>query len=243
MSLAASLAQPAFGAQRRRYLQGSKQQVCRADIWRFWQARASKSKDVTGIVFQPFEEVQPQLAVVSKTEASSTSFARVDYHPECEAAVNEQVNVEYTISYVYDAIASYFDRDNVGLPGFAKFFNEASDEERGHARKLMAYQNTRGGRVKLQSLVMPEMEFGNAEKGEALYAMELALSLEKLNFVKLRALHDVACKHNDAALADYIEGELLQEQVESVKQHAVYVSQLRRIGKGHAVWHFDKELA
>ena len=89
---------------------------------------------------------------------------------------------------------------------------------------------------------MPEMEFANEEKGEALYAMELALSLEKLNYKKLLALHEVAATHNDAALCDFVEGNLLGDQVESVKQHAMYVAQLRRIGKGHAVWHYDKEL-
>ena len=41
-------------------------------------------------------------------------------------------------------------------------------------------------------------------KGEALYAMELVLSLERLNFQKLRALHDVAGKHGDAEMCDFI---------------------------------------
>ena len=90
---------------------------------------------------------------------------------------------------------------------------------------------------------MPEMEFGNADKGEALYAMELALSLEKLNFAKLRQLNEAACEKADAPLSDFIESELLAEQAESVYEHARYVSQLRRVGKGHAVWHFDRELA
>jgi ferritin heavy chain len=49
------------------------------------------------------------------------------------------------------------------------------------------------------------MEFSNDSKGEALYAMELALSLEKLNFQKLRQLHAVADKNSDAALTDFIE--------------------------------------
>ena len=31
-------------------------------------------------------------------------------------------SVELTVSYLYHAISAYFDRDNVGLPGFAKFF-------------------------------------------------------------------------------------------------------------------------
>ena len=41
-------------------------------------------------------------------------------------------------------------------------------------------------------------------QGDALFAMELALSLEKLNFSKLRELNDVAQKHNDAQMCDFI---------------------------------------
>ena len=43
--------------------------------------------------------------------------------------------------------------------------------------------------------------------------MELALSLEKLNFQKLRELHDVADRCGDVQMADFIEGDLLREQV------------------------------
>jgi hypothetical protein len=48
--------------------------------------------------------------------------------------------------------------------------------------------------------------FANDVKGDALYMMELVLSLEKLNFHKLRLLHDIACKHDDAEMADFIGG-------------------------------------
>ena len=69
-------------------------------------------------------------------------------------------------------------RDNIGLPGLAKFFKEGSDEEREHAQMLITFQNIRGGRVKLMGIVAPETEYQNKEKGDAQYAMELALSLE-----------------------------------------------------------------
>nr|ABR23157.1 ferritin [Ulva fasciata] len=205
------------------------------------RVRAKAAQEVTGMVFQPFSEVQSELSTVNDAPVTQ-SYARVDYHPSCEAAMNEQINIEYTISYVYHALHSYFARDNVGLPGFAKFFSEASEEERGHAQLLMDYQVKRGGRVELKPLSAPEMEFANDDKGEALYAMELALSLEKLNFQKLQALHAIADENQDPALCDFIEGELLQEQVDSVKQHAEYVSQLRRVGKGVGVYIFDREL-
>jgi hypothetical protein len=37
-------------------------------------------------------------------------------------------------------VASYFNRDNVALPGFRDFFKAASDEERVHAQMLKDYQ-------------------------------------------------------------------------------------------------------
>ena len=30
--------------------------------------------------------------------------------------------MEYNVSYIYHALFAFFDRDNVGLPGFAKYF-------------------------------------------------------------------------------------------------------------------------
>ncbi|XP_021891056.1 ferritin, chloroplastic-like [Carica papaya] len=59
---------------------------------------------------------------------------------------------------------------------------------------------------------MPPSEFEHEEKGEALYAMELALSLEKLTNEKLLNLHSVADRNNEPQMADFIESEFLTEQ-------------------------------
>ncbi|KAJ4830201.1 2Fe-2S ferredoxin [Turnera subulata] len=200
----------------------------------------ANSKPLTGVVFEPFEEVKKELDLVPTVP--QVSLARQKYADECEAALNEQINVEYNVSYVYHAMYAYFDRDNVALKGLANFFKESSREEREHAEKLMEYQNKRGGKVKLQSILMPLSEFDHQEKGDALYAMELALSLEKLNNEKLLNLHRIADKSHDVQLADFVESEFLAEQVEAIKKISEYVAQLRRVGKGHGVWHFDRML-
>lgn len=201
---------------------------------------AANSKPLTGVVFEPFEELKKELMLVPTLPQSS--IARHKYSDDCEAALNEQINVEYNVSYVYHAMYAYFDRDNVAHKGLAKFFKESSEEEREHAEKFMEYQNKRGGKVKLQSILMPLSEFENDEKGDALYAMELALSLEKLTNEKLLNLHAVASQCNDVQLADFVESEFLGEQVEAIKKMSEYVAQLRRLGKGHGVWHFDQVL-
>ncbi|KAL2317094.1 hypothetical protein Fmac_030970 [Flemingia macrophylla] len=201
---------------------------------------STNHRALTGVIFEPFEEVKKELDLVPTVPQAS--LARQKYVDESEAAVNEQINVEYNVSYVYHAIFAYFDRDNIALRGLAKFFKESSEEEREHAEKLMEYQNKRGGKVKLQSIVMPLSEFDHPEKGDALYAMELALSLEKLTNEKLLNLHRVANKNGDVQLADFVESEFLGEQVEAIKRISEYVAQLRRVGQGHGVWHFDQML-
>jgi ferritin heavy chain len=71
--------------------------------------------------------------------------------------------------------AYYFDRDDIALPGFFKYFKHASDEEREHAEKLMKYQNKRGGKIILKDIIKPSKD----EWGCAVEAMEAALQLEK----------------------------------------------------------------
>merc|ERR1712078_532932 len=129
----------------------------------------NKQDAITGLTLEAFDgvsEVTTKSGELDQIESSqpSESFARKMYASECEAAVNRQINIEYSISYLYHSMYAFFDRDNVGLPGFAQYFKSESEEEREHAEKLIEYQNKRGG---------------------ALYARELALSLEKLNYEKL----------------------------------------------------------
>ncbi|KAH1214428.1 Ferritin-3, chloroplastic [Glycine max] len=177
-------------------------------------SKEAENQPILGIAFEPFEEVKKELLVIPSVPHAS--LARQMYTDQCEAALNAQINVEYSVSYVYHAMYAYFDRDNVALKGLAK--------------------------VQLQSMLMPFSEFDHSEKGDALYAMELALSLERLNNEKLLNLHSLANENNDVQFVDFLESEFLVGQVEDIKKISEYVAQLRRMGKGHGVWHFDQML-
>ncbi|CAM6129772.1 unnamed protein product [Calypogeia fissa] len=196
----------------------------------------------TGLIFEPFRELQSSPSA-QVPETINESYARQRYDTSCESAINDQINVEYNASYIYHAMFSYFDRDNVALPGLANYFREQSEEEREHAEQFMTYQNKRGGRVKLQSILLPQMEFANAEKGDALYAMELTLSLEKLVTEKLYTLHEIAEDAHDVQLANYVKSHWLSDQIEDIKKVSKFVAQLRRIGRnGHGVYYWDRQL-
>jgi ferritin heavy chain len=70
---------------------------------------------------------------------------------------------------------AYFDRDDVALKGFAKFFKESAEEENEHAQMFIKYQNLRGGRVLLTVVNAPTQQ----EWDTPLAAVEFALNLEK----------------------------------------------------------------
>ncbi|MBZ3888018.1 Ferritin heavy chain [Sciurus carolinensis] len=56
---------------------------------------------------------------------------RQNYHQASEAAINRQVNRELYASQVYLSMSYYFDRDEVALKNFAKYFLHQSHKREG----------------------------------------------------------------------------------------------------------------
>lgn len=162
---------------------------------------------------------------------------RQNYHEESEAGINRQINLELYASYVYQSMAYYFDRDDVALKGFGKYFRHNSEEEREHSEKFMKFQNQRGGRILLQDIKKPERD----EWTSGLEAMKAALALEKNVNQALLDLHAVADKHNDYQMADWIESNFLTEQTEAIKELSDHICNLNRVGTGLGEYMFDKE--
>merc|ERR1711890_164953 len=148
------------------------------------------------------------------------SRIRQNFHEECEALINKQINMELYASYVYLSMSYYFARDDVALHGFAKYFKKNSDEEREHAQKFMEYQNKRGGRVVLKEVAKPN----NDEWGSTL------------------DLHAPGTKNNDPHFCDFLESDFLTEQVDDIKEKSDMITKLKNVGPGLGVHILDKEL-
>jgi len=176
---------------------------------------------------------------MSTSSAISTSQLRQNFHTDAEAAINAQINMELTASYVYHSMAMYFDRDDVALPGFHKFFKHQSDEERQHAEMFMSYQNKRGGRIMFRDVAKPVRDTWGQSPVEAVQA---ALALEKRVNESLLAMHALAADHGDAHLTNFLEEHFLTEQVTSIRELSEMSTRLRRAGVGLGEYLFDKEL-
>ncbi len=77
--------------------------------------------------------------------------------------------------------------------------------------------------MKLAALAAPPPDYNHEEKGDALYSMEIALALEKLNFQMLYSLHDTAEKACDSQMADFVE-EMMAEQVGTIPEFGNFPS-------------------
>merc|ERR1711974_546772 len=172
------------------------------------------------------------------TVKMALSKIRQNYHEDCEALINKQINMEFYASYVYLSMSSYFNRDDQALHGFAEHFKMESGEERAHGMKLMEYQTKRGGRVVFQDIAKPT----TIEWGTPLEAMEAALELEKTVNQSLLDLHKVAGDKGDGHLCDFLESEYLGEQVEGIKSIGDLITKMKRAGDGLGLHLIDKEM-
>merc|ERR1711994_918762 len=172
------------------------------------------------------------------TVRMAVSKIRQNYHEDCEALINKQINMEFYASYVYLSMSSYFSREDQALPGFASHFAKEAEEEREHGMKLMAYQSKRGGRCVFQDIAKPV----TMEWGSCLEAMEAALELERTVNESLLELTKCADAKGDSHLSDFID-EFLEDQVASIKSIGDTITKLKRVGDGLGLFLFDKEMA
>ncbi|XP_071509119.1 soma ferritin-like [Diadema antillarum] len=166
------------------------------------------------------------------------SKVRQNYHEECEAAVNQTINRQLTSSYMYLSMAFHFDRDDVALKGFHDYFKGMSDSKREHAMVLLKFQNERGGRIKLNDIKVISKD----DYGSVLEAMEVTLNAEKASNTNYLELYNVAEKHNDEQMADFVEDMFLAKQTEVIKSVGEHITNIKRVGPGLGEYQFSANL-
>jgi len=172
--------------------------------------------------------------------AASTGIRfRQNFGETSEHLLNMQVQMELSASNAYLAMAAYFDRADVALPGFKEWAEKQSEEEREHAEKFIKYINLRGGHYVPPAVPEP----GLSAFSSALDAMEAALKMEMNVNHALLKMHQAASEADDAQLCDFLESNFLEEQVEGINSIAKTVRKLMRTGPGLGEYMVDKEMA
>ncbi|MGB3683155.1 MAG: ferritin [Rubrobacteraceae bacterium] len=150
-------------------------------------------------------------------------------------AMNEQIKNEFYSSYQYLSMAAYCESEN--LPGFASWMRAQSQEEREHALKFYDFVQDRGGRVVLQAIDRPVVEFESP-----LGVFEQALGQEQRVTAMINDLYGLAARENDYASQAFLQW-FVTEQVEEEKSVGDVVETLKMVGdKSEALFLLDREL-
>ncbi len=147
-------------------------------------------------------------------------------NPTIQDALNQQINLEFSSSYAYLAMAAYFESTN--LTGFASWMRVQSQEENTHAMKLFNHMHDRGGRATLKSIPQPQLDFTSP-----LEAFESALQHEQQVTEAINNVYDLASKANDHATRVMLQW-FINEQVEEEKNAGQIVDRLKMAGDSAA---------
>jgi ferritin len=150
-------------------------------------------------------------------------------------AMNEQIKNELYSAYLYLSMSAYCEAAN--LPGFAHWMRMQAEEEVSHAMKFYQFIHERGGRVVLQAIDQPPVEFQSP-----LNAFEQTLEHEQKVTAMIHDLYTLAVQEKDYASQAFLQW-FVTEQVEEEDSATQIVETLKMIGdKGHALLMLDREL-
>ncbi len=150
-------------------------------------------------------------------------------------AINRQIRDELYSAYMYLSMSAYF--ESTGLAGFARWMRAQSEEEVSHAMKLFDFVNERGGRVTLQAIEQPPVDFASPQAVfEATYEHE-----QKVTGL-IHDLYAMAVEENDYATQVMLHW-FIEEQVEEEDNVSGILDTLERVGdKGQGLVMLDREL-
>lgn len=149
--------------------------------------------------------------------------------------MNEQIKHELYSAYLYLSMAAQSEAMN--LPGFAHWMRLQAQEEVGHAMRFYHFIYDRGGRVVLQAIDQPPVEFASP-----LAMFEQTLEHERKVTARINHIYSLAVQEKDFASQSFLDW-FVDEQVEEEKSASQILETLKMIGeKGHTLVMLDREL-
>ena len=153
-----------------------------------------------------------------------------------EAAINDQIGMEFYSAYLYLAMSGDFAERN--LPGFAHWMRIQYQEEINHAIKLFDFLINNGGQVELQAIDKPPSGFASP-----LEVMEQSLKHEKEVSALITRLYELALEEKDYPAQLMLQW-FITEQTEEERTVADIIARLKMAGdNASAFLLIDRELA
>ena len=151
-----------------------------------------------------------------------------------QKALNNQVNAELYSSYLYLSMSAYL--QSLNLAGFAGWMKIQALEEMYHGMKIYKFIEERGGRVVLEAIDKPAVEWESP-----LAVFESAYGHEQKVTGMINNLVDLAIEEKDHASNNFLQW-FVAEQVEEEDTADGVVQKLKLAGEGNGLFLLDQEM-
>ena len=152
-----------------------------------------------------------------------------------QEALNTQINLEQYSAQLYLAMGAQCEA--ASFKGFAHWLRVQAGEETAHALKLVDFLLDRNGKLELQAIPAPSVEFAGVIK-----TFEKTLEHEQGITHKINALFELARAEKDYASEITLQW-YVTEQVEEEANVGQIVDHLRAVGdQGGGIWYLDSKM-
>jgi ferritin heavy chain len=127
-------------------------------------------------------------------------------------ALHDHLTLELEAFYFYWAASTKFKSIYTSYPGFAKYFQAESDEEKSHAQQIIDFLIKRGYNVKFPGF-LPFTEIGK----DPLKVLEQSSIKEDEVLISLQNLYNLG--QNCIDLSSFLEGMIVEQQTAISKLH------------------------
>lgn len=156
-------------------------------------------------------------------------------NPQMETLLNEQFHREMAAAMQYLALTAYFEDQN--LDGFAHFFRLQAQEEMAHAMKQFDYVHTVDGKITMQALPQPKVDFSSNEE-----VLEFALENERNVTQDINKLMKASVEMGDFGTQTFLQW-FVTEQIEEEEVVRTLLHKLRMVGdNSSALYLLNEEL-
>lgn len=140
--------------------------------------------------------------------------------------LNEQIKNEFYSAYLYLSMSAYF--ESLNLPGSAQWMRKQFEEEQMHALKMFDFVNDRNGRVTLQAIPQPAIEWASP-----VAAWQQVLEHEQQVTALINNLYTQAVNEKDYAAQAFLAW-FVTEQVEEEKNATLMLERFKQAGTNAA---------
>jgi len=167
----------------------------------------------------------------------NNNYSNQNYTLECDNLINNQINMYLYASYAYLVMSTYFSQNEISMLGLSSLFKELSTNTKNLSILLINYQQKNSKSIKFSNI-----DVINTTSWTPQTALKNTIDFEISINTSLQKLYNTSNKINNNTLSNFIQTNLINLQLNIIRQLNMLFTQLKLCNQGNGLYIFDQNL-